>query len=881
MKIQIKIFLVYFIFLISGSVFLKAQTALTPTATFLGSHNMERIGYWLQYAGDVNGDGFDDFLIGNNHSGWAGWDSGAAYLILGRANADWGLNFNIENVDAYFIARKLDGAGYGLGGGGDVNGDGFDDILIGAPAGRKEAGPRPGNAFLVFGKAAADWGSGFALWEGADVNFEGETGWDVLGIGCAIVGDVNGDGFDDLLMGGCDNDRGAEDAGTAYLVLGRSSNWPHKMNVRNADAIFYSQTYHDAAGYVVNSPGDVNGDGYADMLIGAYKKPGRIYLIFGKAEADWGTMSLNDADVIFTEKNSGDMGGSTLDGGDVNGDGIDDILIGASNRHTFGYEAGKVYIFFGRKNWNQNYSLAHSDASYVGEHAYDHVGLTKSLSSGFDLDSDGCDEILIAGQHNDNGGFDAGMAYVIKGKTSGWKNDVNLNEADYYFTGEDTMSYTGMGFNFAGDVNGDGHPDMVLSAPLNRNRYKQSGKVYLFITESGESSISGKILNEVNGNPVSGVKVDFDNGTQVSTFTNGKGEYSFPDLPKGASEIIPGKSAGEDVNQNSISAYDAALVARDAVGISTLTSQQRSLADVDTDGDVSLRDAAFILRFAVGIRSDTGSKAGEWIFSPEKRTYVNRTTNLSNQDFTALLMGDVDGNWVQPGEVRGNSSEFTETGLIRDVDIMNKKLVKVNVIADAEMNILSADMHLKYNKDIIKLKNIKKTDLTADFRMAYNDKDADGVKIALFCTTNRRIKDGTALFEITFEILDSSKNNAQVIVEACRIDGLKNADLDIRIADGVNYTIRELWLSQNFPNPFNSETVIHFNSGEGGEIEIKIYDTLGKKIKTLVSGFQNRGTAKVVWDGSNDNGRQVCSGVYFCRLRLKSQTKIIKLIKLD
>lgn len=865
-----------------GTIF--GQTTLAPTATFLGYREMERIGYWVQYAGDVNGDGYDDFLCGNNHSWWNGWDSGAAYLILGRGNPNWGPNFHIEDVDAYFTGGELDAAGYALGGGGDVNGDGYDDFLIGAPAGREQAGPRPGHAFLMFGKANPDWGANFRLFQRADVSFKGEYSWDMLGLGLAIVGDVNGDGYDDMVFGSVDNDQGGDLAGKAYLVLGRADGWPPlNTNINDfADASFYSTVAVDGAGYTIAGPGDVNGDGYDDILIGAFKRPGRAYMIFGRAAADWGLDNpLQDADVIFTEEIGGSAGGFTLDGGDVNGDGINDVLIGAPDKSTGVNQNGKIYIFFGKTSgWDKWISMASSDGSFIGEHKYDHVGNTKSLASGFDINLDGCDDLLIGAPENDQAGLDAGKAYLIYGKRSGWQNDVKLNQAAAaQFFGEDTVSYTGMGLNFVGDVNNDGLVDIAISAPLNRNRAYRSGKLYLFVTESDNCSISGRVLNVNNDNPVPNVQIEYDNGSVMNATTNAAGEYSFVAIPKGNSVVTPAKSKGEDVGSTSISAYDAALTAQDAIGLIDLSSGQKATADVDKDGTVTMLDAALILRFSVGISSNPVCDAGTWLFTPESRTYLNQVATLQDQDFHAWVIGDVDGNWSAPSGAAGKAAGEKSVIISGEpIPVVPGERFTVMVPVAGNSGMIAGDFIIEYNPEKITFRQAGPASLTKDFTLLYSEDNAGTVRLGMMNT--KAVWDEGDIVELQFTSSADFRGDAVVRIDRYSINGKEGDPLEFRIESQAWLSQPEtVELGQNYPNPFNPVTTIPYYVAETGQVRLTIINLLGRTVRTLVNGTVETGFHTVEWDGNDAAGKDAGTGMFICRIDLGSRSEIIKLIK--
>jgi hypothetical protein len=238
-------------------------------------------------AGDVNGDGRDDFLIGAYNDEDGGAAAGQTYLILGRAAADWGMDFDLSNADASFWGEDAgDYSGWSVASAGDINGDGRDDFLIGAIY-DDDGGSNAGQTYLILGRAAADWGMDFDL-SNADASFWGEDEYDYSGCSVASAGDVNGDGGDDFLIGANYDEDGGSMAGQTYLILGRAAaDWGMDFDLSNADASFWGQDADDRSGYSVASAGDVNGDGGDDFLIGAFydedggSMAGQTYLWLG------------------------------------------------------------------------------------------------------------------------------------------------------------------------------------------------------------------------------------------------------------------------------------------------------------------------------------------------------------------------------------------------------------------------------------------------------------------------------------------------------------------------------------------------------------------------------------------------------------------------
>ena len=299
----------------------------TPDILLTGSAGSDQFGISVSTAGDVNGDGYTDVLIGASGNDAGGGNAGRAYLYTNSLTGP-------DLPDEIFTGAKNDDQlGYSVSAAGDVNGDGYDDVIIGAPFNDDE-GPDFGAAYIYYGGSSLDYTE--------DVKLTGASGGDLFGISVSAAGDVNGDGYADVIVGASSSDVRAIDAGRAYIYYGGSS-----MN-NTADVILTGEAAYDWFGYSVSSAGDVNGDGYIDVIVGAYLNDaiggaaGRAYIYYG------GLIMDSTKDVVLSSASGSDyFGYSVSEAGDVNGDGYADVIVGAYLNEAGGGGSGSAYLYYG------------------------------------------------------------------------------------------------------------------------------------------------------------------------------------------------------------------------------------------------------------------------------------------------------------------------------------------------------------------------------------------------------------------------------------------------------------------------------------------------------------------------------------------------------
>jgi glycosylphosphatidylinositol phospholipase D len=445
-------------------------------------------GWSMDAAGDVNGDGVGDLLLGVPGlligTGWHG-PSGAAIVLYGRSEGDpFPPRFDLATIDGDngFLVHALDDdiAGYTVGAAGDVNGDGLADIAVGAP----HMLWSPGRGYVVFGRSG-NVPAERLLYELGDggFQFDAPAGIRWLAVALSHVGDVNGDGRGDLGVGA---------RGEAFVLFGRDAGDPFSRRLLVTD-LDGSDGFRidpvdgsDRLGRSLSPAGDINGDGYDDMLVGAPGAnpggggaTGAAYVIFGREGAFPPRISAADLDGTNGFRLEGvsvadETGFKVASAGDFNGDGVNDLVIGAWGASPRGIAgAGAAYLVFGRGGaYPPAIDLASLDGAsglrLDGFGEYDQAGI--GVAGAGDVNGDGLADVAIGGFGGPPGEtYGPGVAFVVFGTRETLPATLDLGELD----GRDGFAMTtaavedalGWAVSPAGDLNGDGMDDLAIAAP--------------------------------------------------------------------------------------------------------------------------------------------------------------------------------------------------------------------------------------------------------------------------------------------------------------------------------------------------------------------------------------------------------------------------------
>jgi Ca2+-binding RTX toxin-like protein len=367
-------------------------------------------------AGDVNGDGIEDLLIG----GSAG--TGLTTVVFGQSGpvaatraytdftGDNGFNFNGQR------------AGYSVSAGGDINGDGIDDLVVSHHT-SAVGGAYSGVTYVVFGKT-----SGWAANESLS-GLDGSNGFRVVGLGGDNLGqaleimDINGDGIDDLLMGAPGANAGFAGSGAVYIVYGKASGWAANLSVGaldGANGMTLTANLAAGVGRGVKNLGDINSDGREDLgIVGSNTTTG--YVLYGPASSGPSLLALNALDGADGFRFTTFYSSSTIvNAGDVNGDGYGDLVVGSRG----GNSAGSAFVLFGSADgWAAVENLGSLNGqngfTFSGEAIGDQMG--RRISAGHDLNGDGLADIVVGARGHDAAGSGSGAIYIVYGQ----QGDIN------------------------------------------------------------------------------------------------------------------------------------------------------------------------------------------------------------------------------------------------------------------------------------------------------------------------------------------------------------------------------------------------------------------------------------------------------------------------
>ena len=430
-----------------------------------GRHEDAEFGYSVASAGDVNGDGYADVIVGAPRYEYQS-------LVQGRAYVYYGSSAGLSSLPDWRVSGFEDWGWFGgaVASAGDVNGDGFDDVIVGAP---DTYATEVGQAYVYYGSAeglnaTANWAA------------EGDQGGDQFGGSVGSAGDINGDGFGDIVVGSprygedeCGVDVGERpshgdqlcDQGRAFVYYGSAAGpsiAPDWVTEGDQSLAYY--------GTSVGTAGDVNGDGYADVIVGSpwYSNgepfEGRAFVFLGSAAG------LSTSPEWLAEGNNflAHLGDSVGTAGDVNADSYDDVIVGAP--YAGGSLEGRAFVYLGSAAGLHSLAIWQAEGK-SGDGYFGHA-----VGAAGDVNGDGYDDVIVGAYLSSHGEAGEGRAYVFNG---GSASGVSTT-ADWGTEGDQEDAYLAYSVAGAGDVNGDGYAEIMIGAYLYDHHLVNVGAVFVY-----------------------------------------------------------------------------------------------------------------------------------------------------------------------------------------------------------------------------------------------------------------------------------------------------------------------------------------------------------------------------------------------------------------
>jgi FG-GAP-like repeat/FG-GAP repeat len=790
--------------------------ATTPAWSAESNLTTTRYGYSVATAGDVNGDGFADVIVGANEFDNGEANEGRAFVYHGSAaGLGFGTAWTAEpnQASAWF--------GTSVATAGDVNGDGFSDVIVGAHL-YDNGEPNEGRAFVYLG--SADEPELSASWTTESNQDNARYGGSV-----ATAGDVNGDGFSDVIVGADDYDDGQTDEGQAYVYVGSTTGL-------STTPAWTAQGDQDVAqfGSEVASAGDVNGDGFSDVIVGAdfytngQDNEGRAYVYHGS------TSGLSASPQWIAEGNQAlaRFGVDVATAGDVNGDGFSDVIVGADFYSNGQSTEGRAFVYLGSPE-----GLASSPA-WTAESDQAGAFFGASLGTAGDVNGDGISDVIIGASRYDNDQINEGRAYVYLGSPAGL-----ATFPAWTVEGNQEGTYFGLSVGTAGDVNADGFSDVIVGAMLYDNGQSDEGQAFVYLgspaglaTTPAWTADSNQPLGFFGRSVETAGDVNDDGFSDVII-----GAYSYDNgqAEEGRSYVYLGSPAG-------LAASPAWTAEGNQAGAFFGFSG-------GTAGDVNGDGFSDVIVGAYNYDNVQTIEGRAFVYYGNGGDGLHRVPSQLRTDGATPIQ--VLGRSDSPTAFRLEALGRTPAG--RD---------RVQIQYEVE------PFDTPFDGAGLGIGPILDTGVPTPgtgSTVAFSEL-ASGLNPETLYRWRLRFISNSPFFPRTpwFSLAANGHSEADVRTAASAVTGVALA------SPGASAP----WLEPCAPNPFTIATRLSYALPDRGRVRLAVYDVSGREIAVLADDVHDSGRYSCTWDGHSTSGRRVPAGVYFARLEVGGRVEAEKIV---
>jgi hypothetical protein len=805
-------------------VFMGSLAGLEDSASWQATYHIPncQYGYSVGPAGDINGDGLGDIIVGSYPNSWD--VRGVVDVYTGSAN---GLSDTPawRGKGAPMSVSTRESFGNSVCTAGDVNGDGQSDIII-------------GDSYYLLGDGRALVYLGFRAETSMELQWDWKSdghqdnGW--LGHSVASAGDVNGDGHPDVIAGEFLSDGAYEDAGAAHIYLSGESG----LEAQPSWTMTGSH-YGEWFGYSVASAGDVNSDGFGDVIIGApnFSKgeagEGGAFLFLGSAN---GTQEMSSWTGEGNEVGAA-FGTSVAGAGDVNGDGYCDVVVGAFRHYGGAPEAGGAYLYIGCPSGLRPYPAWIAE----GEDGYAWFGY--AVAGAGDVNRDGFSDVIIGAPSN--GGGLEGRAYLFTGSSRG------LQKYPRWIGRQEGVERFGSRVSSAGDVNGDRYWDILIAANNNFLSGSSEGRIFLYNGTSHSPEQEPQWALTVNrpfdlfhGSVAAAGDINNDGYSDVVI---GDYLYDSQHSETGRVLVFNGSQQGLDKNPSwTISSEDT---------FSWFGYSVTAAGDLNGDGGDDI---------LIGAPRSGGANKGAvfaFVSGGQRHNFIPHQMRI---DGSAP---------IAPKGLSYSDNGFRLCAIAQTVPIYGKIALEWE-IKEHDVPLNGTDTHRSpfvNRNDIVRNQN---NDYVINAQVT-------GLSVGQLYHWRFRIATDSPYYPhgpwLTLPNNPASSGDVRI-----GLPSFVATDLPV-VADTTGSDAEKTHvfaLNSIHPNPFWPSTSIEYTLPATTEVSLVIYDVRGYRVRTLVNTNKKAGCHTKVWDGTNDKGIKVGSGIYFVRLKAGSLQQAMKVIRI-